>query len=554
VTARRWRGVAGLATCTVGLLTLVSALTPAEPGRARALEALEPGAARSLGALVAVAGGAVLVALSLGVLQGCRRAAAAAVPLLCLLAAAHAAKGLDYEEATIALALALLLRSGSRELRRGAALRPRLLVAALALAAVAGALMVALGDLLVTGRRHALGHAAHHLVHETRWLNTHSGVALALTLAAAAAAALFVRGLLAPVRAADGHGPVEHARAAEIVARWGEDSLAPFALREDKAFFFAHGGLVAYRTLGGTAVVSGDPVGPPGAAGSILAAFAEFAEGRGWDVVVTAASRRHLDDYRALGLSVLRIGSESVVEPASFTLEGRAVRKLRQSVTRLGRRGWSTEVVDAPALGAGDQRQIAEVEAAWRADQRRLQGFAMAMDRLWGAPEDTRDLYVLARDPDGTVRAFLRFVPYRCGLSLDAMRRPREAPNGLMEALVVRALEHARIAGVREVSLNFAGFAHVMAADAVLSRGNRVLRWGLGQLHGRFQLERLVAFNDKFAPDWRARYLVHTSSLKLPLAALRVLQAEAYVRPPRLRPHPGRWRPQAAPVQTRAAT
>ena len=52
-------------------------------------------------------------------------------------------------------------------------------------------------------------------------------------------------------------------------------------------------------------------------------------------------------------------------------------------------------------------------------------------------------------------------------------------------------------------------------------------------MHGRFQLERLVAFNEKFSPEWRPRYLVHSGRRRLPLSALRVLQAEAYVRPPR---------------------
>ena len=46
------------------------------------------------------------------------------------------------------------------------------------------------------------------------------------------------------------------------------------------------------------------------------------------------------------------------------------------------------------------------------------------------------------------------------------MRRAAEVPNGLTEALVVAAIEHAKKRGLGSVSLNFAGFAHIMAADA----------------------------------------------------------------------------------------
>jgi lysyl-tRNA synthetase class 2 len=177
-----------------------------------------------------------------------------------------------------------------------------------------------------------------------------------------------------------------------------------------------------------------------------------------------------------------------------------------------------------------------------------MSGFAMTLGRLWGAEEDRRGMYVVARDADGDLRAFLRFAEYDGGLSLDATRRLGNEPNGLTEAMVVAALGYARDRGVHEVSLNFAGFAHVMAAGAAASRGQRLARRLLRTFHGRFQLERLVQFSDKFGPDWRPRYLIQRGRTGLPLAALRVLQAEAYVRPPTPRPLKARWEPRAVPV------
>ena len=142
---------------------------------------------------------------------------------------------------------------------------------------------------------------------------------------------------------------------------------------------------------------------------------------------------------------------------------------------------------------------------------------------------------------------FLRLVPYREGLSLDTMRRAQDTPNGLNEALVVAVLEHAREElGVRQVSLNFAGFSHVVVPSGSLTPRQRVLRVALRLFHGRFQLERLVRFNDKFGPTWRRRYLVYGGTLELPRAGVRVLQAEAYIRPPPARPMPARWQPSGA--------
>ena len=334
----------------------------------------------------------------------------------------------------------------------------------------------------------------------------------------------------APPRGEEGHEPAERRRAAAIVREHGCDSLDPFAVREDKAFHFAAGGFVAYRVLRETAVVSGDPVGPAGCAPAVLESFVRFAEERGWHIVITAASERHLAACRQLGLRVLRIGDEAVVDPQAFSLEGRPIRKVRQSIARVRRHGWRVEVVDGCDVTSALERELGEVEAEWRSRQRRLIGFAMTLGRLAGAGELDGGVYVLGRDPDGRLRSFLRFASYRNGLSLDLMRRAGEEPNGLTEALVVAAIERAREGGLGAVSLNFAGFAHVMAADAALSRSQRLLRLVLRLFHGRFQLERLVRFNAKFLPCWQARYLVYDGLTYLPLSALRVLQAEAYLR------------------------
>ena len=126
-------------------------------------------------------------------------------------------------------------------------------------------------------------------------------------------------------------------------------------------FAFAADGFLAYRTLRETAVVSGDPVGPAGAAPEILRDFVEHANARGWDVVVTGASSAYIDGYREAGMRSLKIGEEAVVDPAAFSLEGRKIRKVRQAVARVARRGWAVQVVGPGGVKA------AELEAVERA-------------------------------------------------------------------------------------------------------------------------------------------------------------------------------------------
>src|SRR4051794_3641770 len=108
------RRLAALATALAGAATTVSSLSPNAPARARMLEGLEPGAAQAVAHALGVAGGLVTIWLALGVLEGRRSYARAATVVLGVLALVHVAKGLDYEEAVLGLAVAFLLHRALR--------------------------------------------------------------------------------------------------------------------------------------------------------------------------------------------------------------------------------------------------------------------------------------------------------------------------------------------------------------------------------------------------------------------------------------------------------
>jgi lysyl-tRNA synthetase class 2 len=553
-TAMARRLVAALTAAGLGAAQLAAVFAPAASWRPVDLFTVGSGGLTSLRHVLVLAGATGLLAVAWGLLMGRRPAAMLAAGALCAAAAVHVA----HAEVPALAALEGLLAAGLVVDRQafpasGAGRTGRGLGAMVAggLGASYGIAYVELVSDHRTGVGAAFTRSVSWLLAGGWWVRSTQPLALALdglVVLVLVAGALLVKALLRPAEPSDGHSPEEHARAARVVARYARNSLDPFALREDKSFHFDHGGVLAYRTLGETAVVAGDPIGPPGSEAAILASFEELAMRRGWQVVLTGASSPCVDSYRGLGFRALQIGEEAVVDCRTFSLEGRRVRKVRQSVNRARRRGWSVDVVAASELTRADVDALAEIERAWRAAQPRLYGFAMTLGRLWGAEEDATAIYAVARDPRGHLRGFLRFARYARGLSLDVMRRSTDAPNGINEALIVAVIEQARDQGLEEVSLNFAGFAHVMTAAAELGAAHRLLRLCLRRVRGRFQLERLMAFNDQFLPGWRPRYLVYRAPVLLPLAGLRVLQAEAYVRPPRPCPRALRWQPLPDPV------
>jgi lysyl-tRNA synthetase class 2 len=455
--------------------------------------------------------------------------------------AAWQAAGLELTLA--ALAAPLVGSAGARALgRRGrsegrSGRRRRVDLVAVPVAALLWALAVA----VEVDARVAKGHL------ESPW-----GAVVDVLVVGALVSSLFVARALRrrrPLVGGDGHEALERARG--IVDAYGVDSLSPFILRPDKSFEFAGGGVLAFRVIGETAVVSGDPVGPDSAAAAVLGQLVARARQAGLKVALYGASERHLPTYRALGLHSLCVGEEAIVDPARFTLEGRPVRKLRQSVHRVRRRGWVLTVCEGREIDGVLEAEIEAVERAWRAKHPHVLGFAMSMGELELCVRPD-DVYVLARAPDGRLGAVMRFLCHRGKLSLDTMRRVGETPNGLNEALVCAVLDYARSRGVPEVSLNYAGLAHLVRrapSGGWLSR--TVIGALMRPLRARFQMDRLVLFNEKFSPDWRPRYLVYESRAAVPRTVLRVLQAEGYVpqrRAERRARGAHRWR--AAPSST----
>jgi lysylphosphatidylglycerol synthetase-like protein (DUF2156 family) len=446
-----FRRVAAACVAAAGLEALFSAATPNLPGRERLLSHITPAALPSAAHLLALVAGLALLILAPRLWRGTRTAVSLAIAWLAALALLNVVKGLDYEETVLDVCLIVLLALGRGAFPLGSRNRPRLAAAGAALGAWALTWCAELTAPLVADRgrtiklayRHTLGHVfSGSFVHPTiepSWIT----LVELLAGSAVAASLVVIRSWTAPAPDRGGHTEEEYRAARALVERYGEDSISPFILRPDKSFHFAAEGVLAYRVIGGTAVVSGDPVAPPGRAPEVLASFLSLARTNGWRVVLWGSSAAHLAAYRRMGLRFMRLGEEAFVDPSGFTLEGRRVRKLRQSVNRLARRGWQVEARDGREVDDALEREIDAFEERWRSDQPNIHGFAMGMG-AFDADRWPGDLYLLARSPEGELRAVMRFIGHCGRLSLDTMHRLGETPNGLNEALICRALEVAR--------------------------------------------------------------------------------------------------------------
>ncbi|MEV7868215.1 bifunctional lysylphosphatidylglycerol synthetase/lysine--tRNA ligase LysX [Streptomyces sp. NPDC088124] len=341
------------------------------------------------------------------------------------------------------------------------------------------------------------------------------------------------------------HGDEEPRIRALLGAYGAQDSLGYFATRRDKAVVFSPNGraAVTYRVETGVALASGDPVGDRAAWAPAIEAWLDLARRYAWAPAVMGASENGATAYARAGLGAIQLGDEAILLTDRFDLAGPEMRVTRQAVGRVRRTGATVRIRRHSALTRPEMDRIIDRADAWR-DTDTERGFSMALDRL-GDPGDGECLLVEARDAEGTLIALLSFVPWGPdGVSLDLMRRDREAPNGVMEFMVAALCDQARSLGVRRISLNFAVFRAAFEEGARIGAGPVLRFWRrLLLFFSRWwQLEALYRSNVKYRPRWFPRFLCYGDAGSLARIALASGIAEGFVTVPGLRATRGRWR------------
>jgi lysyl-tRNA synthetase, class II len=541
---RRLPALAAAGAALVGLVNIASALSPNIRWRGHLLLQFEPVETMRLFHALALPAGAALLLVAPYLAKRRRRAWETAVVLMVALGVFDLLKGLDFEETIVTWTAAIVLLAGRDAFRvrhdpitlRSAIWRvPALGLAGLAASAAATwasqghpslhAVAVETIDLL-RWQQGPIHYHHHHLA----WIPLSVHLLVLGTLLAIAY--VIFRPLTAPGTLPS---PAVRQVASDLVRAHGADTLAFFKLRADTQYLFSEDrrAFVGYTVENGVLLLSGDPVGPIDAFPDLLRQVRTFAEARGLKLGALGASAGLCPLYERLGLRTIYLGDEAVVELGRFSIEGRPIRKVRQSVTRLGKAGYNAELCDLRSLDRITRDQVEQVVERGRqgAPER---GFSMAMDSLQGQ-HDHDTLVVLARDAEGAIRGVLHFVPCygRPAVSLSFMRRDPATPNGLTEFLVVRAIELLRERGLEELSLNFAAFAKWMHSPD--KRLERVLGKLVTLGNPFFQIESLYRFNAKFFPRWEPRFLVYEGALGLPRAGIAALWAEGQLPKPTLR-------------------
>jgi phosphatidylglycerol lysyltransferase len=539
MTSRWLVRLAAFLTAVMGLLDVASAVTPSIPERVARIADWSPLVVRHGLHLAAALSGFALLLLAAGLARRKQAAWLLTQVALTISAFSHVLKGLDYEEAAVAVALALFLAVLRPEFHarsdRPSTLRGLVVV----LSAFVFVLIYGVSGFWLLDHQFSVNFGFWAAVRQTVLMFsefydpglvpvTRFGAWFADSIYTVGAATfgygLFM--LARPVLLRRLATPEERARARAIVEAHGRSSLAFFALGEDKSLWFSPGGsVVSFVVQRRVALALGDPVGPAADADAAIRGFVAHCGRNDWRPAFYQTMPDHLAHYRDAGLDASCVGHEAIVELARFTLEGTENKALRGAVNRLTRGGYRAEMFEPP-IPHGLIAELREVSDEWLALTR-----ATEMRFSLGAFDDDyiRDCPVMAVvSSTGRITAFTNLVPeYQLDESTcDLMRFRAGVENGTMDFLLVRLFEWARARGYATFNLGLSALAGVgeRRDDPATERALAFLYRHLNRF---YSFKGIHAFKSKFHPRWEPRYLVHPGAASLPAVGLALLLADS---------------------------
>jgi phosphatidylglycerol lysyltransferase len=442
-----------------------------------------------------------------------------ATRLLLLAGAAFSlAKGIDYEEAVICLALAGLLQWTRGAFYRRTALTQQPLTAGwLASVAVVVALAVWAG--LFAYRNIAYGDQLwwHFALHGDAPRFLRATVGSGVVLAGAA-----IWRLLSPAAApAGGASPDEDKAAIRAILRSTTRTEAMLALTGDKRFLISRerDAFLMYQVEGGSWIVMGDPIGAPQAWAELLWTLRDLADRQQGRILLYEVSPASLDLAIGLGLQIIKYGEEAIVDLTDFALDTPRLRNARRSERAAAKVGARFHIVPAAAVPVVLD-ELERISDEWiRSKGHREKSFSLGrFDREYLGNFDVGLVTI-----EGRIVAFanLWLTEGKQEASVDLMRHRDDAPPGTMDFLFVNLIQWAKERGYRRFTLGMAPLAgidgHRLApawakvAALVFRHGERF--YGFRGLHG---------YKEKFAPVWEPRYVAGPRGLGL-IQALRDL-------------------------------
>ncbi|MBK7410009.1 MAG: lysylphosphatidylglycerol synthetase family protein [Saprospirales bacterium] len=524
----------------LGVVNILSALTPAVPERLRLLSEYLPMAAVHVSTYFVLFSGILMLGVGAYLLRGLRNAWLMAVALSALSLFTHLTKGIDYEEAILALVvLASLLYE-----RKQYFIKNDLRLAKWSIfpgfVAVGGVLLFGTLGFLFMDEKHfntdfSLWQSFQEAFTTFFLLNidlkpiTTFGKEFLYGMNFLGGATLVYLGflLLRPLVRRPSSEEDDRFRAQALVEKYGHSPLDYFKTYSDKTFWFSADGegFVAFKTSRSYAIVLEMPVCRDEAAMiQLIPAFERWCNQNGLRTAWYRIPEKSKSVFEEMGKKLLPIGEDGTVNLDTFTLQGSDKKALRNVLNRMEKEGFTFHTYDPPQRD-GFLQQLKAVSEEWLKDTGRDE--LVFSQGLFDEKELKPHPIFTIENQEGKIAGFVNIIPnYVPGeANFDLMRKTEDAPNGVMDFLFVHMFLRLKEQGFHHCNI---GMVPMSGIDDPGNVQERIIKLAYERMRQFSHYKSLRFFKEKFEPEWQMMYLVYGAPFDLvylPGALERVMES-----------------------------
>lgn len=317
-----------------------------------------------------------------------------------------------------------------------------------------------------------------------------------------------------------------------LLATGGGGSLSYMATWEGNSLWFNADRtvVVAYRLVNNVAITTTEPIGPREQVSAAIGDFSTMCDDHGWIPVFYSYHAALQPVFTGMGWQSMRVAEETILRPQKWDTTGKKWQDIRSSINRADRAGVRAEWTSYRELSTSATQQIVEISEQWVQEKELPElGFTLGgLDEL----KDPSVRLMLAVDADGSVQAVTSWLPsYRAGTivgwTLDFMRRRPDSMNGVMEFVIAQTAKlMADQAEIEFLSLSAAPLASAPGIPAAPpSLTVRLLDFMGRTLEPVYGFRSLLAFKQKFQPEFEPMYMAYPDAVALPTIGLSLARA-----------------------------
>jgi phosphatidylglycerol lysyltransferase len=526
---------------SLGVVNIISVVTPVIPERLKVLQDyILPDVVSFSNSFVLLSGLFLLVTASF-MLRGLRTAWLFALSFSIISVIGHLTKGIDYEEATVALVIIGSLIATRKEYY--VKTNPKLGTLGLqtALLSILAVLLYGIVGFYFLDKKHFqidfnILQSVEYTLKNFFLIGSSDLVPndvfardflYLIKISGFASIAFLVYTLVRPYVFKVTRTEDELTRAKGLLDKYGNSSLDYFKTYSDKLIFAPDGinAFISYRVSRNFAVVLESPVAENDEEKKkIILAFGKYCYNNSLKDIYYRVPENDLPLFHSLSRKSLFLGQEGVVDLSKFSLEGGEKKSIRNALNKIREQGYSVHI-NNPPLRDGLIQKLKAVSDEWLRQTGREE--IIFSQGMFVEKEIKEQTVISVENKEEKIIAFLNVIPdfVKGEGTYDLLRKTEDAPNGIMDFILIELFKYFKENSVGYVNL---GFAPMSGLEDPHTFPEKSMKFAYEKIKSFSHYKGQRVYKDKFNPVWSDKYLIYSNDydlIQIPTVLAKVIQA-----------------------------